>query len=514
MKEWIAFLLPPAVALAGMRISRLLLGQRFVEAFGLGFQFVLGLGVGMVVFSQAVLLTALAGVNLSGLLAWGALAWGVVEFGLRSPRWVTGVKQIKPQPGHLWLLLLLPVLYSWWVFGRLSTLEGTLEFDANAFWVFKSKILFLEQGKSLLHWMHQSALAYAHWDYPMLVPCLYVLNYGAVGGVDEFVNKVWPFWMVVALCLGVLSLGKVWKHPHPLPVVTVVVFCFLPATLQFIRQEGGTIPMVFFVSLTALLMVKAISCADEFYLAAGILAVVGCATTKSEGIIYSLVWFCVLLPLCWRRGWLQKPILWKSILAAAIGLLPYAWFRFDKPIPHPESGWWHAGAASPASALYRFHQTWFLNICGRFFNSDFFRWQPGNHDHLHWAGKWLGFGGFVNEQLAVLPWLVVILLALAWWKRRGRFALANLSVVIIGVFSVLAFVIACLPRMQGDLANAIEFSTSNEVGRYSYPFFAAWFLAAVTIWFENPQSSLPANPPNPPRDNPPPSRVKPSKKQT
>ena len=31
--------------------------------------------------------------------------------------------------------------------------------------------------------------------------------------------------------------------------------------------------------------------------------------------------------------------------------------------------------------------------------------------------------------------------------------------------------------MQGDLANAIEFSTSNEVGRYSYPFFAAWFLA-------------------------------------
>jgi len=514
MKEWIAFLLPPAVALAGMRISRLLLGQKFEERFGLGFQFVLGLGVGMTMFSQAVLLAALAGINLSGVLAWGALTWGIVEFGLRLPKWTASVKQIRPQPGHLWLLLLLPVVYAWWVFGRLSTLEGTLEYDANAFWVFKSKILYLAQGGNLLHWMHQPDLAYAHWDYPMLVPCLYVLNYGAVGGVDEFVNKVWPFWMVVALSLGMLSLGKVWKHPHPLPILTVVTFCFLPASLQFIRQEGGTIPMVFFVSLTALLIVKAISCADEFYLAAGILAAAGCATTKFEGIIYAAVWLCGLLPLCWRRGWLQKPILWKSVLVAVVCLLPYTWFRLDKPIPHPESGWWHAGMASPASALYRFHQTWFLNICGRFFNNNFFHWQPGDHDHLQWAGKWIGPGGFVNEQLAVLPWLVVILLALAWWKRRGRLALGSLTVVILGVFTVLALVIACLPRTQGSLSYAIEFSTSNEVGRYSYPFFAAWFLAVAAIWFENPQSSPPANLPDPTHDNPLPYRTKPLKKRS
>src|SRR5208282_2467513 len=179
-----------------------------------------------------------------------------------------------------WLLLLLPVIYSWWVFGRLSTLEGTLEFDANAFWVFKAKIFYLEQGKNLLNVMHQSNLGYAQMDYPVLVPCLYTLGYGAVGGVDEFVNKVWPFWMVVALCLGILSLAKVWQRPHPLPVATVVVFCFLPASIQYIRCEGGSIPMVFFLSLTALLIVKAISCADEFYLAAAILAAAGCAMTK------------------------------------------------------------------------------------------------------------------------------------------------------------------------------------------------------------------------------------------
>ena len=206
--------------------------------------------------------------------------------------------------------------------------------------------------------------------------------------------------------------------------------------------------MVFFVSMTALLMVKAIACADEFYLAAAILAGAGCATVKFEGVIYAGVWFCALLPLCWRRGWLKKLILWKSVLIALICLLPYAWFRHDKPVLHPESGWWHTGIAAPALTLHRFPQAWFLNIFARFFNSDAFHWLPGNNDHLQWAGKWIGSGTFVNEQLTVLPWLTLILLALALWKGRSRLALGSLTVVIFGVLTVLSFVIACLPRMQ------------------------------------------------------------------
>ena len=110
MKEWIAFLLPPAIAFAGMRICRLVLGRKFDAEFGLGLRFTLGLAVGMAVFSQAVLLTAMAGINASGMLAWGALIWGVVEMGLRSPEFAAGLKQIKPQPAHGWLLLLLPVI--------------------------------------------------------------------------------------------------------------------------------------------------------------------------------------------------------------------------------------------------------------------------------------------------------------------------------------------------------------------------------------------------------------------
>ena len=265
--------------------------------------------------------------------------------------------------------------------------------------------------------------------------------------------------------------------------------------------------MVFFASLTALLMVKAISDADEYYLAAAILAVAGCAMTKFEGID-----LCGRLVLRVAAALLAARLVEETHPVEKRRWLPSfvcchtSGFGSTSPsfIPNPAGG--TQGVATPASTLHRFPQTWFLNIFGRFFNSGFFHWQPGNHDHLQWTGKWTGFGGLVNEQLSVLPWLLLILLALAWWKRRGRLALGSLTVVIIGVFTVLALVIACLPRMQGDLAKAIDFSSSNEVGRYSYPFFAAWFLAVAAIWFDDPQSSQPSSPPNTPRASAAPSR--------
>ena len=494
MKEWIAFLLPPATAFAGMRISRLVLGQKLEEKFGFGLRFALGLAVGMLMFSQAVLLVALAGLNATGLLACVALIWGIVEVGLLSPKLAAGLKQIRFQPGHLWLWLLLPVIYSWWVFGRLCTLEGTLEFYANAFWVFKAKIIFLEQGKNLLGVLHQSNLGYAHMDYPMLVPCLYALDYGAVNGVNEFVNKVWPFWMMVALCLAILSLAGVWKRPHPLPLLTVVFLCFLPASLQFIRNEGGTIPMVFYISMTALLMVTALAYADEIALAAAFFTLVGCGATKFEGIIYAAIWGCVAVVFCWRRCWLKNRLLWKAALIAAVCLLPYFFFRLAKPVLHPESGWMHDGITSPGTALRRFPQTWFLNIGSRFFSQDFFHWQTADKDHLQWAGQWSGWNSLVNRELSILPWLLLFLFAFSIWrKKRHRLALGILVGVIVAQFTILSFVISCLANMQADVAQVIDFS-SNAVGRYYYPFFTAGFLGIMAAWFVD-RDSLNTSPP-------------------
>jgi hypothetical protein len=318
--------------------------------------------------------------------------------------------------------------------------------------------------------------------------------------VDEFVNKVWPFWMVVALGLGILSLGRFWRRPRPLPIVMLLSFCFLPATLQFIRNEGGTIPMVFFVSLTALLLLRAISARDELCLAASMLALVGCAMTKFEGMVYAALWFCLLLPIGWKYGWLKRdlckrPLLWKSALVAALCLLPYGWYRLGRPVPHPESGWWLSGMATPASSLHRFPQAWFLNVFGRFFSTDFFRWRSLDGDHMQWVGQWTGVSSFVNDQLSVLPWLLLALLAFALWQGRARLALACLSIVMLGVFTLLSLVIACLQRMQGDVLKVIDFSAANQVGRYCYPFFVAWFLAATAAWFND--SDEPETPPSP-----------------
>ncbi len=521
MKEWIAFLLPPATAFAGMRMSRLVLGARLEEQFGFGLRFALGLALGMLVFSHGVLLTALLGFNLSGVIAWGTLIWGIGEVGLLSPKLAAGLKQLKLQPGHLWLLLLLPVIYSWWVFGRLSTLEGTLEFDANAFWVFKSKILYLEQGKNLLNVIHQTSLTYAHLDYPMLVSCLYTLDYGAVGGVDEFVNKVWPFWMVVALCAAILSLARVWRRPHPLPVLLVVLFCFLPGSLKYIRQEGATMPLAFYAALSALLIFTALRRSESVALAAGVLTLAGCAATKYEGVIYSTVWFGVLLPVILRRGWLKAAVLWKAAGFGILCLMPYVFYRLAHPALLFANNWWKAGISAPGTMLHRFPRMWFLNVFCRFFSPDFFNWSGDANGNIQWTGHWTGFGGLVNPDLSVLPWLLLLLLAYSLWKKpgRGRRAIVYLSLVIIGVLTALTVVTTCFMSLQalegfntfGE--EMISFSGTNQVGRYFFPFFVAWFLAVASIWFDDPQP-LPSTPtPNSPRNPASPGRATPSKKR-
>ena len=479
MNELAAFILPPATALAGMRLVAWLLGEKFEQQFGFGLRFALGLALGMLVFSQAILLFALAGFNASFILAWLAIFWGVIEFAVIFVKLYATWEPIQFRPAHWWLLLLLPLAYCWWVFARLSTLEGTLEFDANAFWVFKAKILFLEQGKQLVHILRDTNLGYAHMDYPMLVPCLYTLDYGLMGCVDEFINKVWPFWMMVALCAGFFSVARLWKRPHPLPIATVTVVAFLPASLEFIRNEGGTIPMVFYTSVAALLMVVALCAENGLAPAALVLVLAGCFSTKFEGVIFAAVSICALFPFGLRRGWLRNRSLHKSAAAAVICALPYLFYRLAGPVPHPESAWLHRGMAAPDALLHRFPQVWFLDIFARFFSSDFFRWQADNN-HLHWAGKWDGLASFANNELAVLPWLAAALFVLSMiYKPRGRNVVGLLSAIVLAIFTFLSFVVSCLHTQ--NLESAIDFACSV-VGRYYYPFYIAWFLGTVAFW--------------------------------
>ena len=483
MKELVAFLLPPATALAGARINRLILGKPFDEKFGFGLRFGLGLGVGMLFFSQTLLLAALAGINLSVFFAWTILLWGAAEAVLLLPKLYVSLKHVSFQRAHLWLLALLPVLYLAWAIGPASVLEGTQEFDANAFWLLRARMLYFEHGREFLTLIRASNLASAHMDYPLLVPCLYTLSYGAVGGADEYVIKAWPFWMLAALCFAILSLGRVWRQPHPAPILLVVFLCFLPASMQFVLQEGATLPMVFGTSMAALLLVTGLALGDEMTVAAGVLALAVCATIKFEGIIYVGLWGAVLLFFCRRRGWWKSRVLWKAGIVAAAFQVPYFCYRLAKPVLHPASGWMHDGAAAPRAVLRRLPQTFFLNMGYRFFDLGFFSWKTPDNDHLQFAGHWQGLSGFASPELSVLPWILLLLVTLSFWKKPlYRLVLGAFMAVILGEFAMLALVITCLPIMQTNLSVVIEFAC-DIVGRYYYPFFAACFLGTMALWF-------------------------------
>jgi hypothetical protein len=482
MKEFIAFVLPPATALAGMRISRLILGRRLDEELNFGLRFALGLAVGMVVFSQSLLLAALLGVNATALLGWTALIWGAIELVLLSPKLFASLKQICFERGHLWFLTLLPVVVALWEFARLSTLDGTQEFDAGAFWLVKAKMLYFDHGRNFLALLHTPNFSYTHMDYPWLVPGVYTLTYGVLGGVDEFVVKVWPFWMLVILCGAILSISRAWRQPHPAPILLVVLVCFLPATWRFVRQEGATMPLLFGVGIAALLFVTALVRRNELVLCAGVLTLACCATTKLEGAIYTALWGTMTLLFCWRRGWLKSRLVWKVILIAGLCLAPYFYVRLQKPVLYPEAAWLHDGLASPGTVLRRFPQTVFLSFGQRFFHTSFFHWDPDN-DHLHFTGKWQGFDSFSGPELSLLPWLLLALIALTFWKKPAhRLALTALLAVILGELLMLSLVISCLGKMQASLYELIIF-TSGIVGRYYYPFFTACFLGAMAIWF-------------------------------
>ena len=498
-QEYIAFILPPATALAGMRISRWILGTRFQTEFGLGFRLAFGLAVGMLVFSQVILMAAIVGLALSALMAWVVFIWGGVELVLLAMKLPQTLKTIKFQRGHWWLLLLLPMFYYWWVFGRLSTLEGTLEFDSNAFWVFRAKILYLEQGQNFINTIRTPNLAYAHMDYPWLNAGIYAMGYGAVGGVDEFINKVWPFWIGVALTIGVLSLAKIWSRPHPLPVAVVTIIAFLPGTLQFIRWEGGTLPLIFYVCMVALLAFNAMIRKNSFPLAAALLMMAGCTATKFEGSIYGFMWCCALLPLIWKYKWIQDKAIWKSAAAAILCLVPFAIYRLLKPDPYELDNWWKAYATAWPTVLPCAFRAFVLYIPARFFKDDFFQWQLADsaHGKLQWNGHWTGLGSLVNDQLAVLAWLLVILLAITFWKKRQRPELLAASAVMFGMMAFFTIVLAGVAYVESPVDNTMDYSSlfvgwpgSIMVGRYFYPFFVAWFLCAATLWFPDETAEL------------------------
>jgi hypothetical protein len=238
--------------------------------------------------------------------------------------------------------------------------------------------------------------------------------------------------------------------------------------------------MVFGTCLAVLFLVSAIYQENELASATLVLALTACFSTKFEGALFAVAGGIVLLLLCLRRGWLKNLALWKCAIAAAICVVPYFFYRLSKPVPNAESGWLHEGMASPGAVLHCYPRVWFAEVFARFFSADFFHWQA-TATSMQWSGHWSGWNSLLNEQLSILPWLLVVLLVISIiYKSKGRVTIVVLSGIILFVFSFLSLVVSCL--YANNLSDAIDFAC-NTVGRYYYPFFTAWFLGTAAIWF-------------------------------
>ena len=179
-------------------------------------------------------------------------------------------------------------------------------------WALKAKILHDGAGKGIWAWFQNPALAYAHLDYPLLVPLLHALTYGALGHINDFVIKYWNQWMLLLLAWAVLGAGRFPAQRPWLGAAVASVVVLLPMTREWALTEGGTTPMLFYTVLASVQLAIGMVERQAGRLRLGLLLLLAVVMVKFEGLLLLVIWGVVLLldrdsrralwpP--WRVGW-------------------------------------------------------------------------------------------------------------------------------------------------------------------------------------------------------------------
>ena len=108
-------------------------------------------------------------------------------------------------------------------------------------WMLKAKIIYLYTGSEIIKWFSNPGLAFAHLDYPTLVPSLHSVTYDSIGHVNEFVTKFWPTWMLLFLLLALASLNRTGKSRFHAPSFALLGLLLLPAIQMYVQWEGSTL---------------------------------------------------------------------------------------------------------------------------------------------------------------------------------------------------------------------------------------------------------------------------------
>lgn len=480
--DWVvAFLLPGLTAFAGMWLLRLMFGplsgkmpilEQLACGFGLGMMAVaaLTLGIKLCGFSGhrfVFLLTA------SGAMAelWrGRSAYAV---GWRTGFWNIILNLDK-------LAFFVVGLAVFLVLFRLAGVQGLLDPDAMR-WMLKAKIIHLYTGNELVRWFSNRALAYAHLDFPTLVPSLHSATYDSIGHVDEFVTKFWPVWMLLFLLAALVSLCRDGRRWFYAPYFALLGLLLLPVIQLYVQMEGSTLPMIFFTVLGFVQCAIGMIGKDRARLGLGLTLLFGAAMTTFQGIIIlALVLGWVFLLPSVRPSLKLSQFPWRVSGFWLLSALPFVCLRVRIPSLNYESGWVGYAVHHPGLTLLIWPKIFMIQLARLFMGAGFADWSRSDGPVV-WIGKWDGLSSLVEPSTLGLPWLCLLMTVALWFAvPRRRQAVVWIFAVFLAFTAALTALFAGFAGIVGP-SEAVAYTLTG--GRYFLPMLLAWFVTLVIICF-------------------------------
>jgi len=372
---------------------------------------------------------------------------------------------------------------------RIAGLQGLVDGDAVR-WMLKAKIIHLYTGSEIVQWFSNPRLAYAHLDYPTLVPSLHSATYDSLGHVDEFVTKFWPTWMLFFLIAALASLnraGNNWRHVSS---VVLLGLLLLPVTQIYVQWEGSTLPMIFFIVMGFVQCAFWLVGKDRARLGLGLTLLFGAAMAKFEGFIFlALVGSWMLLWPSARPSLKPSPRLWQVLAFCFLAALPFICLRVQIPALNYESGWTGYAVRNPGITLSSWPGIFIILFARLFVNADFANWS-GDGGRLHWIGKWDGLSSLYNHSTLGLAWLCLLMTVTLWFAIPARRqVIIWIFAMLVGAMAAFSVVFASFVSIGGLIETTNLYTDDLAAGRYLLPMLLAWFTTMMTVFFADPPLS-------------------------
>lgn len=200
------------------------------------------------------------------------------------------------------------------------------EWDGLAIWNFKAQAFFIMQNIPL-NFLKDPQIAFAHLDYPLLIPLLQTWYYQHLGSVNvSHIKIIYPLFYLSFLFVTYGILSRISKRIL-LSFAFTLLIGLTPYFIEFLQWNYADAPLAIFLTLSIAYLLLWGHDRKSFDLLIG-LALLGLAAfTKSEGqIILLFIVMLLTIALIFKKDWSGLKLL---IIFSIITLplwLPWAWY--------------------------------------------------------------------------------------------------------------------------------------------------------------------------------------------